>query len=366
MKIGILTFHRAHNYGAVLQCYALQEVVKSMGHEVEVIDYRQPWTEKVYKVFSLSVFMRSSIMGKLMLVRNLPKRYRMVNYRKKFFSDFNDSYLDISMPCHDVLPQYYDVYLIGSDQLWSASCMGGDFDDVYLGDFVHPKKSRIVGYALSSNRDSIIRLSRSKKLAKALDNFYALSFREKSIASFVAEIIPGQYPVVLDPTLLTDKNIWEPLIDNRWRDKNFVLIHQVRSTKHSTKTIYHNAMQIASLYEGCEIVDLSTMKYSISDFVSAFKYAKHVLTTSFHATIFSIIFNTPFTSFRLNDGHDNRYVFLLESLGATFYLSDIDSPFNVEMRKDVCPRFEEQLSRLQTKSLEYLKRSLNGTSIVGE
>ena len=41
MKIGILTFHRAHNYGAVLQCYALQEVLKGMGHEVEVIDYRQ-------------------------------------------------------------------------------------------------------------------------------------------------------------------------------------------------------------------------------------------------------------------------------------------------------------------------------------
>ena len=49
MKIGILTFHRAINYGAVLQCYALQETLKRMGHNVEVIDYRQPMIEKAYK-----------------------------------------------------------------------------------------------------------------------------------------------------------------------------------------------------------------------------------------------------------------------------------------------------------------------------
>jgi hypothetical protein len=52
MKIGILTVHRAYNYGSVLQCYALQEYLKSLGHDVWVIDYRQPWTEAVYKAFS--------------------------------------------------------------------------------------------------------------------------------------------------------------------------------------------------------------------------------------------------------------------------------------------------------------------------
>ena len=52
MRVGILTFHRAHNYGAVLQCYALQKVLKNLGHEVQVIDYRQPYIENLYAVFS--------------------------------------------------------------------------------------------------------------------------------------------------------------------------------------------------------------------------------------------------------------------------------------------------------------------------
>ena len=53
MKVGIITVHRAYNYGSVLQCYSLQEYLKSLGHDVWVIDYRQKWTEAVYKPFSL-------------------------------------------------------------------------------------------------------------------------------------------------------------------------------------------------------------------------------------------------------------------------------------------------------------------------
>ena len=56
MNIGILTFHRAHNYGAVLQCYALKKTLEKMGHDVQVIDYRQEYTEKIYKTFSIKYF----------------------------------------------------------------------------------------------------------------------------------------------------------------------------------------------------------------------------------------------------------------------------------------------------------------------
>ena len=60
MRIGILTFHRAHNYGAVLQCYALQETLKRMGHDVQVIDYRQPWIEDFYNLFCRNMIRRNS------------------------------------------------------------------------------------------------------------------------------------------------------------------------------------------------------------------------------------------------------------------------------------------------------------------
>lgn len=58
MKVGIITYHRAHNYGAVLQCYALQEVLKRMGHDTQIIDYRQPFIEKLYNLSKKELFFR--------------------------------------------------------------------------------------------------------------------------------------------------------------------------------------------------------------------------------------------------------------------------------------------------------------------
>ena len=57
MKVGILTFHRAHNFGAMLQCYALQEYLTKKGLNVEVIDYRQPYIETLYSKYSLFLYL---------------------------------------------------------------------------------------------------------------------------------------------------------------------------------------------------------------------------------------------------------------------------------------------------------------------
>ena len=98
MKIGILTFHRAHNYGAVLQCYALQEVLKGMGHDVEVIDYRQKWTEEVYKPFSLTVMKVrcKGVHSTIRYIKGLHKRYTAVKKKRASFEAFNSTFLTIS------------------------------------------------------------------------------------------------------------------------------------------------------------------------------------------------------------------------------------------------------------------------------
>ena len=97
MKIGILTFHRAHNYGAVLQCYALQEVLKGMGHDVEVIDYRQSAIDKAYNSWRLRWF-----------VYRLVKIWKMYGYlhllyeegkRRYKFGGFLKNYLNVQHTC---------------------------------------------------------------------------------------------------------------------------------------------------------------------------------------------------------------------------------------------------------------------------
>ena len=118
MKIGILTFHRAHNYGAVLQCYALQEVLKGMGHDVEVIDYRQKWTEEVYKPFSPMVMKVrcKGIRSKIHYINDFYKRYTAVKKKKASFEAFNSKFLTISKQYCIGEQLNYDVCIVGSDQ----------------------------------------------------------------------------------------------------------------------------------------------------------------------------------------------------------------------------------------------------------
>ena len=159
MKLGILTFHGAHNYGAVLQCYALQEVLTKMGHDVYVIDYRQPYINEVYKIFSFQILKRK--MKNLGAVADYVRynifRASAIKKRREHFEEFTSKYLNLTLPCDaESVPVDFDAYIIGSDQVWSQVCTGGDFDDVYFGKFRRNEDSRVIGYAISSNPASEI------------------------------------------------------------------------------------------------------------------------------------------------------------------------------------------------------------------
>lgn len=100
MKIGILTFHRAHNYGAVLQAFALQEYLRKAGHEVKIIDYNPPFLEANYKIFAFKKFLTTKVhvyyllKGAAIELLTLPARTK----RYKAFSSFIRSKLALSIP----------------------------------------------------------------------------------------------------------------------------------------------------------------------------------------------------------------------------------------------------------------------------
>ena len=319
MKIGILTFHRAYNYGAVLQCYALQQFLKSLGHDVEVIDYRQPWIEGAYKAFSISVFMHHIPHPKALLryVVYYPKRRKVLKIRKQYFRTFLAKFIQLSPnPIQKIkdLPNNYDAYIIGSDQLWGKECMGGNIDNVYLGKFAHSGESKVIGYAISSDCDSIKKLYDEKRLKDSLSQFSSLSFRESSISQYIQELTGMLYPVTIDPTLLIDEVLWKPMVNDAWSRKDYVAIYQVRGGKELKRLLYSKAQQMAKQFNNCPIIDLTDMNYPVEDFLSIIKYAKFVVTSSFHATVFSVIFKTPFYVLKNNDVRDRRYVDLCEIL----------------------------------------------------
>ena len=133
MKIGILTFHRAENFGAALQVYALQEKLKSLGYEVNVIDYRCNAIEQKYKLFTLgyfferkNIFISLQTMFERILTFNLRK-----NKRSKYILFWN-KYLQLSKSCTlKNIPTSYDYYICGSDQIWNPGILNG-IDPVFF------------------------------------------------------------------------------------------------------------------------------------------------------------------------------------------------------------------------------------------
>ncbi|MCQ2233327.1 MAG: polysaccharide pyruvyl transferase family protein [Paludibacteraceae bacterium] len=348
MKIGILTFHRAHNYGAVLQCYALQEVLKGMGHDVWVIDYRQPYIENIYSVLWYRKLVHYNPINTLKYLKGTYIRI----IRRKIFKSFQDQFFRLTNPVKSKyeMPSDFDYYYIGSDQLWGLECLGGKVDRIYFGDF-NGGKGRKIGYAISGSLNSFDKIG-ARLLTQSISNFSQISFREKKLCDKIKDLCGIQAETAIDPTLLADASIWNPLINNEWKSKGkFVVLYEVRNASRDKDILKRKAESYAKS-KGYELVILSNTNFSVCDFISAIKYGQLIITSSFHATVFSIIFKRYFCTYCLQDGNDTRYTNLLDELSlksALFNLNEnpkeIDYDFNkaelklAELREEMFKKY---------------------------
>lgn len=352
MRIGIITVHRAYNYGSVLQCYALQQFLTSLGHDVWVIDYRQKWTESVYKPFSFyyiwHFIRRRDIRAIIDYWRKRKERTQRLNRTRPIFESFLKK-IHLTPACNRHLPKGFDVYLIGSDQLWSHQCVGGE-DKFYLGDFRHPEGSKVIGYALSASIPSLYEFG-ERKLKAIIDNFDKLSVRELGCAKVICEITGIQLPITIDPTLLVDVDLWNSMVNREWEKSNYIAIYQARPVEGDSDYLIKKAKLLSEQIR-CDIIDLSSMQYSVEDFVSIIKYAKCVLTTSYHATVFSLLMETPCYAIKLGDGFDVRYVDLLTDLALEEELVEKDF-YPVPLSIDFSG-LKERINEYRKFSVDYL------------
>lgn len=356
-KTGILTFHRALNYGAVLQCYALQRVLESKGCDVEVIDYRQAWIEEFYRFVSPEILASCKGAGaKAAYLKKNLKKFIIAPRKRRNFKEFREKFLKLSAPCTKLIPQDYGLYIIGSDQLWSLHCLGGKPDDVFRGRFERAQGSHVAAYAVSADMKSV--QAQRGEIASWAGNFDLLSMRERETAEVVAGICSRACETCLDPTLLTDEHTWDPLIDRKWKKRRYVLMYEVRWRKENKGVMRCKAEELARSIGGCEVIDLSRVNYSIRDFVSLFKYAQYVVTSSFHGTVFSILFRRPFWALPLWDGYDLRYRELLAALGAEDrFVTTL--PQALEVSDIEWDSIAEKLEGLRASSLEYIDKCLS-------
>ena len=321
MKIGILTFHRALNYGAVLQCYALYETLKDMGHDVEVIDYRPPYIEKYRKYYNKNCFHEQSIIRKIKALIKLPLTYWHIRKAVKAFDDFTTKHFCFSniVNTAEDIPTYYDAIIFGSDQIWSPQICEG-FDPIYWGQF-SKGKTRFVTYAVSYGGHNKIGNTEKNLICQYARSFNRISVREKDFCNEISLLLKRPIPLVVDPTLLLRKKKF-CLITIKPKFGNYVLLFMLEQCNGAEEF----AKRIAT-ERNCNVIRLTAFPHikkkkneiilkgglSPEEFLGYFKYANFIVSVSFHGTAFSVIFRKDF--YVIHSRMEDRAHNLLKSIG---------------------------------------------------
>ncbi len=335
MKIGILTYHRAHNYGALLQAFALRTFLRNKGYEVEFVDYWPNYHSEMYKLFSVSTFKKLSLYGK----GNYLFKFIICFFRKYkrwlVFLKFINEQLGLSelprFKNNDSIKGDYDVVVYGSDQIWRKQNYHyyKGFNDVYFSlNLLNAKKS--VSYAASMG---IINLNQNDcdYLKIALNNFQWISVRELELQVELKKILGQQIHLVIDPVFLLDKEMWSTLIPKRKIKKPYILFYQLQQSTEACKLVSfirnsldYDIIQVDGSLYPFQFGKRYHQTESPFEFLSLIKNAEFVVTTSFHGLAFSIIFQKRFYAIGMRN-NSGRALSILDILGIKHrYLNTIE------------------------------------------
>lgn len=368
-KVGIITFHASHNYGSMLQAYALQQVVLSMGYDCEIINFRSIAQKEMY----MPIFMRGTLYGKC--VRFIIQAPYALGILKKYrlFEKFLKEDLILSSKEYNTLKDLenadfsYDYYISGSDQIWNVHI--NDFNYAYFLSFV--KSGKCIAYAPSMGPDlSISIYGDTCKISDLLGKYTALSVREIKGAKYIESICNKPIATVLDPTLLLDSTIYEKLINNKPLIKGeYIFLYSPQYNER----VYEMAYKLGKKYNQKVVISqgLRTKEEMLKwgrklriyaavgpkEFLNLCKNASIICCDSFHAVVFSILFKKCF--FVLDGMNDNRISNLLQITNLqdrSFTLSDdfLTAPLQID--------FTDAFNYLEIekiKSLNWLKQNLS-------
>lgn len=320
MKIGIMTFHRAANYGAVLQAYALQFFLTKMGNETKVMDYRCKEIEKVHS--PLYFLYIKGIKNKIRQFLRWPVKL----HKRKIFNHFVKTKLALSVRAckrnkEVLLQEEYDIVIAGSDQIWNPDLIKGD--TTYLLDFI-PENMVKISYAASFGVDRLD-TENTELYKRYIDKFDKLSVRERQGIAIVKNLCNKTVINTIDPTLLLQKEDWESFMTDPRYD-NFILLYMIRYSDNLIKIAKELAEE-----KGKQLIFISDsmrrkkgIRYITSatpeEWIGLFYNADYVVTNSFHGLAFSIIFNKGMLLelSGLAQNGNNRITDLLDSLAIEY------------------------------------------------
>jgi len=333
MKIGIITFHEANNYGAVLQCHALAEMLKSLNHNVELAD--------------------------------LPLHGKANNFRAKLrnkvlsraFSHFRAFFL----PPISKDNAKNDIYVFGSDQVWNPQ-ITKDNHQLYFGSWVKAGATKIA-YAASFGLSTWDFPEYTKGVSDQLKTFSAIGIREATGVTICNDIFEVNSEKVVDPTLLL--NDYSHLFKKRKKTDSLVCyifgkdqekMQQIRIIGHkcNLKPILLNDMRLRKSIKSVPFPSVAT-------WLSYIEASEFVLTDSFHCMVFSILFKKNFIAIPAIPERAGRMKSLLSDLGleSRFFnnINDVHQS-NVILEDIDYQKVDEKIKALRESSISFLKKAL--------
>lgn len=366
MKVGTITFHKAENFGSALQAFALKRVLEKMNHKPVVIDFVFEKDLAQYKLFRTHMYKtrkKALIADLLYLRRNI--------IRKRRFEKFRAEYLPLTSKTFyagkdnlEELNDSFDAFICGSDQIWNLNCTE-EFVAEYFLSFVHEDRLKI-SYAPSM--PSKVEEKYYTQIKESIERLNFASVREKVTADYLNNEVRVNKEImhVVDPTLLLPADEYLKCFDiKRTKSERYIFVYILGGRDQHSKIISEvNRIQIIT---GCKVKyvcmrklsGLKNAEYRLGigpkEFLSDLYNADYVVTDSFHATVFAILFSKRLCVFA-RKGSSSRMKELLDTVGMKkcLYEEGNDSWIN----EDIKMRDLNKLENMILPSKQFIEKHL--------
>lgn len=319
-KVGIVTIHKINNYGAAAQAYALNRCIRELGHDAKTIDFRTYRVAESYRIFQ-----------PLTSPMDIPRNAQALLYssrlrkRKARF----DSFLAEQMPMTEdafysdaelaKAELDFDTYICGSDQIWNTHCR--NYDDAFLLKFAR-NRGRRISYAASLGASSI-HPDMQERFSEELHAYHAVSVRERDAVDIIEPLAGRPVQHVCDPVFLLSREQWQEVAAPRQFQKPYIFCYHVKGDLPGMRDYLRSLSRKTGLPVVVVNMNLREMLYpnvkrydaGPREFLSLIQNAAYVVTNSFHATAFSLIFRKQFMVFSPHGAGPSRLTSILDTAG---------------------------------------------------
>lgn len=369
MKIGIFTFHRAYNYGAVLQAFALKKYLEYLNNDVFFIDYWPKYHERVYKLWNWS-FLSDKTLSPITKIKygvSLFLTYYIKRRRFNKFKGFIKSYLDVInekaiYSTGQMIAPIADMYIYGSDQIWRYDRAIGTFDPVYFG--LYPKDGVKIAFSasmgvLEESSDSV------NFLQNNLSNFQNISVREENLCQFIQPFIKIKVEQTLDPVFLLSAEEWKNLFGLQDRNEKYILFYNLLTpsdfvndiVSSFSESLGYKIIEISGIVRPCCFGRRFKQNIGPVEFLDLVYNSALIISSSFHGVAFSLIFQKQFVALGMKHKGD-RVKSLLKKLEIPDRYLDKEESIN-SLKPIDYSSVNDLLESYKLKSKDYINQVIN-------